>query len=160
MFKSIVLALSLVVAAAPCLAADTGGAGNLVSLRQAVEQCVRQNASRVESAIADLGQATDFLVQKICAQPLAEQTAFQTQQAQQEQNARLQKLCDEQKSKRSDDGGRKGLDACSMQDQSLILMFGTSAPYLPAFGNAEPDTIALAAKLLLDLRIAHQAPIK
>src|SRR5215469_2492484 len=81
MFRSTMLALSLLAISIPCSAQDAKDVKVVKSraLELAVEQCVRENAPKVESAVADLSQATDFLVQKVCAVPLSAEGAQSTQ---------------------------------------------------------------------------------
>ena len=158
---SISLALGMPVSVA--YAVESTGAK---PLPPAVEQCIRDNASKVEAAQQDLNAATDFLVNKVCAVPVAQDTALQLKSRQVHYVEQLKKACDAQKAKPVDDAGsamRSGLDPCAMQTMSGVYggVDDVQEGYdgVPTYpGAASPSVIALASQLLLELRLSHSKP--
>jgi hypothetical protein len=126
----------------------------------AIEQCVRDNATKVEAAIADLNQAVEFLVKKICAGPVAERNALLSKRQQDQMAASWKAMCDKQKAAKTmaDDSAKSALDVCAMRDYSAgftgIVSGDDDAPAYLA-GNVPPVAVALASSLLLDLRLSH-----
>jgi len=131
-----------------------------------IEQCIRGNAAKVEAAVPDLSQAVDFLVGKICAEPIAKENARVLRNQQERMAADWQKMCDEEKAaKRTNstttDRQNMGVDYCALGK----VGFAGIDPYTdddnggPMYiGAGSPAAIALAARLLLDLRLAHKKP--
>ncbi|MGA9796509.1 MAG: hypothetical protein WBQ17_13345 [Rhizomicrobium sp.] len=133
-----------------------------------IEQCLRQNAPKVEAAIPDLKQGVDFLLNEVCAVPVAAETERKTQAFEEASNARYQKMCDQekagQKNNSAGSANRAQLYGCTMAGVTKIGIVNTtqyvgnddadgSPNYFP---QASPEMNALAASLLLDLRLAHQ----
>ncbi len=142
-------------AASPAAADET--------LAPPVAQCIKDNAAKVEAAVADLNQAVDFLVTDICAAPIATEQARETKLATQQQTAHWQKACDDMKTaakaKKSDATSAKSYEAwCG----SLKVGF-LSEPNnedgggytLFSAANRDPQAVTLASRLLLDLRLSH-----
>jgi hypothetical protein len=139
-------------ASVPAQAADATPAA-------ALEQCVRDNAAKVEAAMPDLNQAVEFLVQKVCAEPVARLNAQAMRVRQQDQAARMKAMCDKRKSQPRTDDANKTFDLCAMQDYAAgVLAEPDDDDDIPSFmtGNGPPSAVALASRLLLDLRISHQ----
>jgi hypothetical protein len=137
-----------------------------------IEQCIRDNAGKVEAAIADLNQGVDFLVGKVCAAPIAEHNQERVKLQQQQNALRMRSLCDDQATAqaaaKSDsakpENGRfvvNGVDYCAVL-KSASTSTAQPLPYdpwLPAPGIVStnpPAAVALAAQLILDLRSAHK----
>jgi hypothetical protein len=131
-----------------------------------IEQCIRDNAAKVEPVIADLNQAADFLVGKLCAVQIADQTTQRLKQIQQNNAERIRSLCDQQTAAKDD---RKSDDSASPVDYCAIIKNASAHPSLaqaPQYDpwvaggvntNAlPPAAVALAAQLLLDLRASHK----
>jgi hypothetical protein len=118
-----------------------------------IAQCIRDNAPAVERAVDSLNDAVEFLTRKVCAAPVA---AF----AERVRNDALKKWADQTKANclRMKATAAKSDDAATCDenyDYSTGLTIFASRETLPG-GAAPPDATALAAKLLLDLRLAHQ----
>lgn len=123
-----------------------------------VAQCIRDNAPKVEAAVADLDKAVDFLLQDVCAEPLAAEQARASKASSAEQSARWQKLCDENKTKGPKE---KSTDISSLYCSSAKIGFLTEPDdggwtlYAPSSIAEPPAARALAASLLLDIRLSH-----
>jgi hypothetical protein len=121
------------------------------SLAAPVERCIRDNASKAEAAIPDLNEAVDFLVLKICAEPIADEQARRNRVAQQKMLEDMQRQCEDAKAKGDKDmvqadcmNGRIGFTGLEqyMEDSAITIN--------------EPRATTLAARLLLDLRLSHK----
>ena len=116
-----------------------------------VEQCIRDNAGKVEQAITSLTEATEFLVVDICAKPIAEErrrgqvAAFAAAKAQ-------YKKCESEKSaKSSRPTENDDYDECALarsQDAGVETIVVTATETRP------PGAMAFAAQTLLSLRLA------
>ena len=136
-----------------------------------IEQCIRDNAGKVEASIADLNQAVDFLVGKVCAAPIAEHIAERARLQGQQNVSRMQKLCDDQAAQaaaKSDstkpETGRvvvNGVDMCAVLKTASTtpmpaLPYDPWAP-VPGAANANPPAaVALASQLILNLRAGRK----
>ena len=134
-------------------------AGEVAPANAAIEQCVRDNAAAVEATIADLNQAVDFLVKKTCAVPVAAHNALVAKRRQDQMTATWKAMCDKKKATAAsrDDKDKPSLDLCAMQDYSVGIVGVASDDEDPAYllADVPPSAVALAARLLLDLRRAH-----
>jgi L-lactate utilization protein LutC len=127
-------------------AAQTDAANDLP---KPIERCIRDNAAAVERAIDRLPDAVDFLVNDLCAKPIAEQQAA-------EQKANMTKLEDAWKSCQP----RKPASKSNAQPDETSRACTTHAELVDysATGwtiyssNKPPEATSLAAKILLDLR--------
>ena len=123
---------------------------------EAIEECIRMNAPKVEQSIESLTAATDFLVGSICAQEIATEAQRVQNQAQQRMIDAAQKACDTEKAadSKQQDAARRRIDSCALLETSRAgLGAGGWTIYAPAI--KPPAATALAAKLLLDLRLAR-----
>jgi len=125
--------------------------------------CIRENAPKVEQAIPSLNDGVEFLIGKVCAPEASAQLRQELADAQAETR---RQQCERQKAQTA--AGHPpiaGLDMCSTAaggsntnyaDFLLPLMMmmrsGSGGIAMPT-----ADGAALAAKLLLDLRLARQA---
>lgn len=150
----IVLLLCGLIAASQARAGET-------ALAAPIEQCIRDNAVKVSSVVPNLNEAVDFLVDKVCAKPIADDAAAQQAVVMKQYSEQLRKNCDAWKSAHpnadtassEDDEAVNPCQLSSMtgEDGGINWMIFTSrvAPAAP------PAAVALAAQLLLDLRLAH-----
>ena len=131
----------------------------------AIEKCVRDNAAGVEAAISDLNQGVDFLVGNLCAEPIAAEQARQNKENSDRQAAHWKAMCDAEKAaaRVKPDAKDPMTNLCS----SMRIGFLTEPnggedgedTYISLAGGAKPPAAtALAARLLLDLRLAHGKP--
>ncbi|MES1197585.1 MAG: hypothetical protein ABUL55_03060 [Pseudomonadota bacterium] len=125
------------------------------TLDPAFERCIRENAPKVEQAISDLSAATTFLVESVCA---VERSTAQRQQQEQQfaaMRSQMQRQCDARRAsgqtppKATDEDG--SFDACQAADaydnmSAAVIVNGTYTP---------PAALALAAHVLVDLRLSH-----
>jgi hypothetical protein len=121
-----------------------------------VEQCIRGNAVKVSAAISDLNQAVDFLVEKLCAEPIAADNDRQSKENIAARTAQLKEKC----AKSETDGGyphRTKDMMCAFGDSGLDLDFA-GGTVIYGLASKPPAAVALAARLLLDLRLAHENP--
>ena len=105
----------------------------------AVAECVRTNMKSVEEAVSSLPDAADFLVNKLCAAPLAQDVSAREQKA-------LEKI---QKDASQSCGKQKDDKTCVRK-----IGFAGEEQYLPSSDPAAEAT-SMAAKLLLDARLAR-----
>ena len=131
-----------------------------------ITQCLRDNASAVEAAEPDLTKATDFLVVDACAVPIAKE--------QQRQNAqRMQALAERNRAQCMDRvTQQKQQDASATPPRTARTYENCDPIYNNAIanngaieniqtlsilglGNRLPAAIAMAAKLILKSRTAH-----
>lgn len=161
----IVFALAVSALAPNSLTAGDAAAAPLSAYPGLVEDCIQENAPKIELAFQDLNQGADYLVLKVCAVPIAEETARRQRAIQEASAARAQQLCDQQNAATAGDKPANGASAPSpnycalakLLSQTLSAQpfrFDPWSPIAPA-GTAPPAAIAMAAKLLLDLRAAH-----
>ncbi len=131
-----------------------------VALPQSLGQCIHDNAAKVEAAMPDLNAGVDFLVNKLCAVPVASQTLHRMQDQQLRYKAQLDKACNDQKAKPAADAqGLPGMDVCAMKNFPIVSAAEDEEvdgyDGIPTYpGAAPPSAIALASNLLLDLRLS------
>lgn len=132
-------------------------------------ECIRTNAPRVEAVISDLRQAASFLVQDVCAVPVARENAEKMAKQTEAANAQWQKMCDDEKnspkSNKSKETGSLTFDACSMMKVTRRVGVVNTDAYAQDVidsddeymfvGQGSPADVALASGLLLDLRLSH-----
>jgi hypothetical protein len=137
--------------AAPAHAADGDG------ITPAIAQCLRDNAARVEAAEPDLTKATDYLVSNACAQPVAdEQTRLNTLRIK-TMAERTRDRCEARRKFDADSrpaSTRPTYDNCAEQYDTVIGV-RTIYPTGLGIGPRPPAVVSMAAKLILDLRVAH-----
>jgi hypothetical protein len=126
-----------------------------------IEQCIRQNAPKVEAAIRDLKQGVSFLIEDVCAVPVSLENARQMRARTAATTAQWQRLCDDGKDRKDGDAQSKNQNYfCSMAKVNGVV---GGAQYVQDIvddgtvytGQASPAMISLASSLLLDLRLAH-----
>jgi hypothetical protein len=172
MLKSLIVAASFAFAATSAFAADTATPPS-DPYASPIEQCIRDNAAKVEISIADLNQAVDFLVGKVCAGPIADHNTERQKFVQQRNAENMQKLCDEQNAAKPADASKpdaskpdptkvNGVDYCQIFKNAARTTM-QPVPYDPwASGltltgnNNPPAAVALASQLLLNLRAARK----
>ena len=136
------------------------------TLAAPIEQCIRDNAGKVEATIPDLNQAVDFLVGDLCAQPIAARQAAQQAEMMQDYRKNLKDACAKHaavsKSESKAASDKPAFDMCANLDVSGVGFLtepNEDSNYtIFAAGGRPTDATALAAKLLLDLRLAHTKP--
>jgi hypothetical protein len=162
------LALAVVLLAPAVLLARADAAD--APLAAPVDACIRGNAAGVEAAIPDLSQGVDFLVGNLCAEPIATEQARQSKIDNDRRTAKLKAACDARKPHpgKPDDKDYMSL-MCSYQigvltetnnddDQDVVTAY---VGFSGVGGGRPPAAAALAARLLLDLRLAHlKLPVK
>jgi len=124
----------------------------------AVEQCIHSNAPAVERAIDRLPDAVDFLVEDVCAKPIADAAARQQLVMQDKFLEELKERCAvlKQSGKAMNGAANACIQADSVRAQTDAMRAGTSSGgwtlFAPA-ANKSAEATSLAAKVLLDLRI-------
>ena len=121
-----------------------------------LESCIRDNAAKVEVVEPDLNRAVDFLVSNVCAVPLANDGETRAKQMLAQQKVQTQAACDKMKSTGAKPTGEDDYDPCSLVD--LPDMTAAYTTMFQNAGNRPAAATALAAKLLLDLRLSHSKP--
>ena len=118
-----------------------------------IAQCIRDNAAKVEAAIPSLNDAADFLANRLCGGYIADE-------ARKQQEAAMDRMLDEQKkacAARKPDAAAKPedeYDPCQNIDAQKAVYSGFTI-YGVGRQPDDPDAMALAAQLLLELRLAH-----
>lgn len=164
MLKISTATFAFLIVASAAIAADTDGATKLPA---PIEQCIRDNAGKVEAAVSNLNDAVDFLVGKMCAVPIAAESARIAKLMQERTAGQWKKMCDEEtaatKSTTADGekAAPKAFDYCAMTKIGFLTEpaqgddEGVSYSYSIALGSSPPAAVALAAQLILDMRLAH-----
>jgi hypothetical protein len=158
---TLVLALSLTAStawAAPAYAAEDG-------MTPAIAQCLRDNAAKVESAEPDLTKATDYLVGNACALPVAlEQKRLNDLRIQAQQQHNLQQCEDRVAQQKKYDAANTAQNGsshvisrvyenCALQSNNFLSTFNFLS--VSGIGPKPAAAVSMAAKLILDLRVAH-----
>jgi hypothetical protein len=127
-----------------------------------IAQCLRDNAAAVEAAEPDITKATDFLVLDACAVPIAKEQQRQNAQRTQTAAERNRALCRDRvaQQKQQDQSAVPGRTVRIYENCDLNYdnaMANTNAMILPIINLPQrpPAVVAMAAKLILDLRVAH-----
>jgi len=133
------------------------GAPPPAELTPAVSSCISENAPKAEQAIASLNDATSFLVDDVCADVIA---AEQNRQS----AAEFQKMRDKQHQACVAQKASPGPAKQDEDDTSACAMDNIYSAYVDQSGwtifsgvrmEKSPQATAYAAKLLLELRLAH-----
>ena len=135
----------------------------------AVKACIATHAPGVERTIDSLNDGADFLVQKVCIGPIADQAAEAARKRAAAQKERQKTACEQmqkdaaaQSDTQTNAARRQASYAAQMCDpttQAMQSMYDTSDMtsylYLQAAGSA-PRATSLAAQTLLQLRMAKK----
>jgi hypothetical protein len=157
-------ALSAVVslgAAAQELAVQESAADPRQSAAHAeIEACVRDNAAKVERAVESLEDGVTFLVNRICAGAVSEYSRIAAEVEQQQRRARLAQICADAAGADPFDNAASQLAAqCKSQEFADAYSGGENVAYstVVRLGGvaADPETISLAASLIMDARLAR-----
>ena len=152
--KRLAAVLFLLAASAPAHAAENDG------MTPAIAECLQQNAAAVEAAEPDLTKATDFLVNAICAAPVAEeQRRINTIRTQQTAERNRTQCLDRVAQQKGLDAAmanppRRTYENCELNYNNQISNSGFILPML-GIANRPPAVVSMAAKLIIDLRLAH-----
>jgi hypothetical protein len=127
----------------------------------AIAECLQKNAAAVEAAEPDLTKATDYLVADACAQPVsAEQQRISAERTRQMAERNRTQCLDRVAQQKAQDAisgqpNRRNYENCQQNYDNLIG--NTNLPILLGIGigNRSPAAMSMAAKLILDLRVAH-----
>lgn len=148
------------------LAAAAPARADGTTLSAPVEQCIRGNATKVSAAIPNLSEAVDFLIEKVCAKPVADDAAAAQSAGMKQYSDRLRKNCDTWKVSHPNtdtaapSGNEDAYNPCQLADatEGDDGAFNWTIFAGRANSVAPPAAVALAAQLLLDLRLAHENP--
>jgi hypothetical protein len=120
-----------------------------------VESCLRDNAAKVEAGVPDINQAVSYLVNGLCAVPIAEEHARQIKVIADKQAERMKAMCASTRKSEAAASGEDEEGVCAANydasDWSDAYVTGLSMQQ----GANMPAATALASQLLLDLRISH-----
>ena len=138
----------------PARAADNDG------MTPAISQCLHDNAAAVEAAEPDLTKATDYLVSSACAAPIADEqhrmNVVRTQQMAERNRAQCLDRVAQQKSQETiSPAPRRIYENCELNYNNLIANGNFPVLFGIGIGARPAAAISLAAKLILDLRLAH-----
>lgn len=133
-----------------------------------IEQCIRANAAKVEASEADITEAVDLLVGRVCAVPLAEKNAQRVRQTQVRTAEAFQRMCDQQTAAKSDpkQDSAKAVpqtpDFCMLAHNTAGILSNPAPPFDAWTATALPSSsypaaaVQLAAQILLELRASHR----
>ena len=141
----------------PVQAQDSDG------LTPAIAQCLRDNAAKVEAVEPDLTKATEYLVSSACALPVAaEQKRLADLRLQALQQHNLQQCEDRVAQQKKNDAANPARSAsgrvyenCALQADNLRALSGYSFLSVSGLGPKPAAALSMAAKLILDIRVAH-----
>ena len=127
----------------------------------AIAECLQKNADAVESAEPDLTKATDYLVADVCAAPVSEEqrriNAERTRQMAERNRTQCLDRAAQQKAQDTISGqpSRRTYENCQQNYDNLIA--NTNFPMLLGIGlgNRPPAAVSMAAKLILERRLAR-----
>jgi hypothetical protein len=121
-----------------------------------IAACIRDNAPKVEQAIPSLTDGVEFLVGSICAVEVSAINQQQMVEQQRRASERWQKWCEEQRRAPQSSTEGQAVDVCAYTKLGFVTEDGEGwTIYAP---TVKPATAtALAARLLMDLRLARQA---
>ena len=146
--------------ALPARAQSQAPAQNPDGMTPAIAECLQKNAAAVEAAEPDLTKATDYLVTDICAAPIAEEqrriNMIRTQQMAERNRAQCQDRVAQQKSQDAAlaNPPRRTYENCDLIYNNQINANGFVLPLI-GIGTRPPAVVSMAAKLILELRLAH-----
>ncbi len=146
------LAILTVAAFAVCAA---GAAASAAEVAKPVADCIRANASAVEQAVPSLTEATNFLVDQVCAVEVTNETQHQQAMRLQElQDAQLRE-CEHREA--ANNNGKPPPNACAQYTAADNTFASFLTGPFNTFSSMRklPEASAFAAKTLLDLRLSH-----
>lgn len=123
-----------------------------------IEACIRENAVRVEMAFESLTEATTFLVESVCLEPVAQAAEADQRRQRRRYRERLEAICAEVETADpfSPLTSRFAPECETLKYSDLedelnysVLVLNRSQP--------PPAMVSLAASLLLDARLAREA---
>ena len=160
--RSALLILALA-AALPAHAQGPASAPYSDGMTPAIAECLQKNAAAVEAAEPDLTKATDYLVADTCAGPVAEEqrriNMIRTQQLAERSRAQCQDRVAQQKGQDAAlaNPPRRTYENCEVNYNNQISNSSFLLPII-GIGTRPPAVVSMAAKLILDLRLAHNKP--
>jgi hypothetical protein len=129
-------------------------AQNVPLVPKPVEQCIRDNAPAVERAVPSLTEAVNLLVDDVCAVPIAEAEARQLGEQMAALKEQMKKKCAPYKEPQPMLTPQGEENPCASADDGAADTMSGWTLYAPSVNRPAAPT-ALAAKILLDLRIAR-----
>ncbi len=157
------LATVALAAALPARAQGPVSAPYSDGMTQAIAECLRDNAAKVEAVEPDLTKATEYLVSSACALPVAaEQKRLADLRLQALQQHNLQQCEDRVAQQKKNDAANPARSApgrvyenCALQADNLRALSGYSFLGVSGLGPKPAAALSMAAKLILDIRVAH-----
>jgi hypothetical protein len=126
------------------------------SIASPVEACVREHVNEVELVIADLSEAVEFLTDKICAVELANEARSRMEARFSAMRASLEQRCAAARASGSQSRSADEEDPCVMADAYRSMSDNATEWSLSGGRQANPTATALAARLLLERRLARR----
>jgi hypothetical protein len=160
MVRRAALLILALAAALPARAQTPAPAPANDGMTAAIAECLQKNAAAVEAAEPDLTKATDYLVADICAAPVAEEqrriTTIRTQQLAERSRTQCEDRVAQQKGQDAapPNPPRRTYENCEANYNNQINSSGFLLPII-GVGVRPPAVVSMAAKLILDLRLAH-----
>ena len=130
----------------------------------AIAECLQKNAAAVETAEPDLTKATEYLVSSACALPVAAEQKrladLRLQTLQQRNRQRCEDRVAQQKKNDLANNPRstRTYEDCTAMSDMLADSTRYSLLSLSGMGPKPAAALSMAAKLILDLRVAHNKP--
>jgi hypothetical protein len=142
--------LAVIAASQPTLAEEA-------NLAAPIEKCIRDNAVKAEQAVPDLNGAVTFLVDNLCAEPIANESARRAKISAEKYQMQMQDACDKEKSQPKNANPTPAMSFCDVAGATHIGFSGIDQ-YSSNSISGPPAAVGLASKLLLDLRLSHSKP--
>jgi hypothetical protein len=145
------LAIGFALAAAPAMAQENN------ALAAPIERCIRDNAAQVEAAEPDLTKAVDFLVGYVCAAPIAEERSRETLARNRQIAQQNQTDCEQRVAQRKTAATPNPVtEDCTRFTRNLATTSNIFDVFNVVSAQLKPPAaVQLAARLILDLRLAH-----
>jgi hypothetical protein len=147
-----VLAAAAIFSSTPAMAASADAR----HLAPAIEQCIRDNAAKVEKAIPDLNEALSYLVSGVCSAPIGQEYERLLKIDEQKKRSDYLKMCEQM---RSNGASQQPIPTpiCEPDVVESTTSPASTGEDVRVYG-IQPrfdEAFSLAARLLLDLRLAH-----
>jgi hypothetical protein len=151
----IVIATAALLCASPSFAQSVA-TNSALGVSEDIQQCIRDNAPKVERSISSLTEGVNFLVSDVCAVPVAQEMERQQNVMMASMREATKKRCEAQKAAGKQDAKPADeIDPCAAMDAIYDSNAVSGWTMYSAGLNKPAAPTAFAAQLLLSLRVSH-----
>jgi hypothetical protein len=151
----IVIATAALLCASPSFAQSVA-TNSVPGTSEDIQQCIRDNAPKVEQSISSLTEGVNFLVSDICAVPVAQEMGRQQDAMMASMREASKRQCEAQKAAGKQDAKPTDEpDPCAAMDAVYASSAVSGWTMYSAGLNKPAAPTAFAAQLLLNLRVSH-----